>query len=266
MKMLQHSTIVTALAMVLSSSALAGAEWKLVWADEFSSPQINRTNWTYDLGANGWGNQELQCYTDRPANSYITNDAAGNGMLVIEAKPEEFKGAKFTSARLKTQGLQRWTYGKIEARISIPGGKGIWPAFWMLGENMPSAGWPACGEIDILEHVEAYDMRPTSVRSSLHGPVRSAANSIHGDTQVQKLAGNFHTFTAEWESTEVRWYLDGKQYFSAKRGDVAGNWVFDHPFFIIMNVAVGGSWPGAPDATTKFPARMLVDYVRVYQK
>jgi len=266
MKCLRHSSAIAVFAFILSHAvAQAAPNWQLVWADEFSGPQINRANWTYDTGAGGWGNNELQYYTERPQNSYVTTDGSGNGMLVIEAKPEKYRNASYTSARMKTQGLQNWTYGRIEARMSIPGGKGVWPAFWMLGADFPSVGWPKCGEIDIMEHVEAYDMGPTSVRGSLHGPVRYGANSIHGDATVQNLTGNFHVFAVEWEPAQVRWYVDGQQYLAANSTDVPGNWVFNHPFFIIMNVAIGGSWPGSPDSTTPFPARMVVDYVRVYR-
>jgi beta-glucanase (GH16 family) len=226
-----------------------------VWSDEFEAPQINRRNWTYDTGAGGWGNQELEYYTDRPENSYITN-----GCLVIEARKESFHGSNYTSARLKTLGLHSWKYGRVEARINLPAGQGVWPAFWMLGENLPEVGWPACGELDIMEHVSS--LGPNTIRGSVHGPNDTDA---HGDATTTNLSGQFHVFALEWEPTEIRYYLDDQQYFSATPKTIHGPWVFDRPFFILLNLAIGGSWPGPPDATTPFPARMLVDYVRVYQ-
>jgi beta-glucanase (GH16 family) len=237
--------------------------WQLVWSDEFNGPAIDRSNWTYDLGGSGWGNRELECYTDRPENSRIVQDASGNGFLVIEARKESYQQMNYTSARLKTQGLQTWTYGRVEARINIPGGTGVWPAFWMLGAHFPDVGWPGCGELDIMEHV--MSIGPNTNRGSAHGPNYSGADSAHGDITVQGLLGNFHIFALEWEPTQVRWYLDGKQYFAVTPQTVHGTWVFNKPFFLILNLAIGGDWPGSPDATTKLPVRMMVDYVRVYR-
>ncbi len=256
------------LAGISTLSAQAAPNWVLVWADEFNGQAIDRSNWTYDLGGNGWGNNELQYYTDRPSNSYIVHDASGNGILVIEARKESYRGNAYTSARMKTQGLQNWTYGRMEARISIPGGKGVWPAFWMLGSNFPTVGWPNCGEIDILEHVETADMPIFTVRSSIHGPGYSGANSVHGDVHMSGgLTNVFHIYAIEWEPTESRWYFDANNYFKVTRASLPAGapWVFDHPFFFIMNVAIGGAWPGSPDGTTPLPADMLVDYVRVYR-
>jgi beta-glucanase (GH16 family) len=254
--------LIALLASWLAAGA-AQAGQTLVWADEFNGSSIDRSNWTYDLGGGGWGNNELQYYTDRTENSRIIT-AGQDSCLLIEARQERMRNRDYTSARLKTQGLKSWTYGAIEARIAIPGGKGVWPAFWMLGANFTDVGWPNCGEIDILEHVEVGDMLPTTVRGSLHGPGFSGANSLHGDIQVANLTGHFHTFRVEWRPTGIQWFVDGQNYFSRTRAQVP-TWVFDHPFFIIMNVAIGGNWPGSPDATTEFPAQMLVDYVRVYR-
>ena len=230
-----------------------------VWADEFNGPSIDRRNWTYDLGGNGWGNNELEFYTDRPANSYIAN-----GCLVIEARKETYGNRNFTSARLKTQGLRSWTYGRIEARINVPAGQGVWPAFWLLGTNFPSAGWPFCGEIDVMEHVAPIGAN--TLRGSAHGPGYSGPQSIHGDATAAKLTGQFHIYAVEWEPREIRWYIDGRKYFTVTPQTVKGKWAFNQPFFIILNLAIGGAWPGPPDRTTPFPVRMLVDYVRVYQK
>jgi beta-glucanase (GH16 family) len=167
---------------------------------------------------------------------------------------------------MKTQGLQNWTYGRMEARIAIPGGKGVWPAFG-CSDRTPTAGWPNCGELDILEHVETADMPLFTVRGSIHGPEFFGANSFHGDTHVSSgLTNVFHIYAVEWEPSQIRWYFDSVNYFTATRPLPNGaTWVFDHPFFFILNVAVGGSWPGSPDGTTPFPAKMLVDYVRVYR-
>ncbi len=268
MKRFIHCILSAALLAGISSlSAQAAPNWVPVWADEFNG-QIDRNNWTYDLGGNGWGNNELQYYTDRSTNSHIIHDASGNGFLAIQARKENYRGSAYTSARMKTQGLQNWAYGRMEARIAIPGGKGVWPAFWMLGSDFPTAGWPKCGEIDILEHVETADMPLFTIRGSIHGPGYSGANSVHGDVHLSNgLTNIFHIYAVEWEPAEIRWYFDAKNYFKVTRASLPAGapWVFDHPFFLIMNVAIGGAWPGSPDGTTKLPADMLVDYVRVYR-
>lgn len=233
--------------------------WELVWADEFNGSDINLNNWTYDLGGDGWGNNELQDYRDTPENARIEN-----GMLIIEARNERYKGRSYTSARLKTQGLQSWTYGRVEARIRVPYGNGIWPAFWMLGENITEVGWPYSGEIDIMEHI---GREPYTVYGTVHGPNYSGGESV-GDfiTLNEPVTNSFHDFAVEWTPNQIIWYMDGVEYHRVTPADVPGDWVFnDHDFFIILNVAVGGYWPGEPDATTVFPQRMYVDYVRVYQ-
>jgi beta-glucanase (GH16 family) len=230
----------------------------IVWADEFSGSSINLNNWTYDIGGSGWGNNESQFYTNRSENARIEN-----GMLVIEAREERYRGKNYTSARLKTQGLKTFTYGRIEARLQVPYGQGIWPAFWMLGSDITSNPWPNCGEIDIMEHI---GREPYNVYGTVHGPNYSGANGVGNFiTLPQPVKDSFHVFAVEWTPTEIRWYLDGVQYHSVTPSTVPGTWVFNHDFFIILNVAVGGYWPGYPDATTTFPQRMTVDYVRVYQ-
>ena len=212
----------------------------LTWSDEFNGTDgsaPDSAKWTYDQGGKGWGNSELECYTNRSQNVQIKG-----GNLVITAQQESAPFAcsdgstnNYTSARLKTQGLFNQAYGRFEARIKIPAGQGMWPAFWMLGNDITTNGWPKCGEIDIMENI---GREPTLVHGSLHGPSSTATTSDEN---------NYATFNkADWPAN--------------------GTWVFDHPFFIIMNVAVGGTWPGSPDATTQFPQQMLVDYVRVYTK
>ena len=246
--------------------------YTLVWNDEFSGKKgslPDPSKWTYDIGGNGWGNHELEYYTNRAENARIED-----GKLVITARQEAYTGPdgvkfKYTSARLKTQGLFSQAYGRFEARIKLPAGQGIWPAFWMLGENFTSVGWPKCGEIDIMENV---GKEPGINHGSLHGP--SSANPTSDMTATitlppgQKLSDDFHVYAVEWEPSAVRFYLDANLFatFKSAQWPAGGTWVFDHTFFIILNVAVGGDWPGSPDGTTVFPQVMQVDYVRVYKR
>ncbi len=232
--------------------------WELVWQDEFDDSYLNADHWIRETGAGGWGNEELQFYTTRPENARIED-----GRLVIEAHQEDYLGSDYTSARLKTQSLHSWTYGRMEARMKLPTGQGIWPAFWMLGEDYPTVGWPDCGEIDIMENIGD----PQTVYGTIHGPGYSGGNGIGGSvtTSGDPLNETFHTYALEWEPDEIRWYLDGVEYNSVSRTDVPGEWVYDHPFFLILNLAVGGEWPGYPDQTTQFPQQLVVDYVRVYR-
>ncbi len=249
-----------------------GSAWTLSWSDEFEGPAgatVDATKWTFDLGGGGWGNQELESYTDRPKNAHLS----GEGSLVIEVLRESWVGADgigrdYTSARLKTQGPFSQTYGRFEARLKLPFGQGLWPAFWMLGTDISSAGWPACGEIDIMENI---GREPGIAHGTLHGPGYSGAAGPGAAFSLpagQRFADAFHVFAVEWEREVVRWYVDGQLYETQTAASLpAGSrWVFDHPFFLLINVAVGGSWPGSPDATTVFPQQMLVDYVRVYRR
>ncbi|MGB7280966.1 MAG: glycoside hydrolase family 16 protein, partial [Candidatus Acidiferrum sp.] len=222
-----------------------------------------------DLGGAGWGNRELESYTNRLENARIEK-----GNLVITARKESYTGSDgvtrdYTSARLRTQGLFAQAYGRFEASIKIPEGQGMWPAFWMLGDDVTSVGWPKCGEIDIMENV---GKEPGKIHGSLHGP--SATNRTSDLTSIfslpagQNFADGFHLYAVEWEPKLVRFYVDSNLYatFHTSEWPAGGTWVFNHPFFILLNLAVGGDWPGNPDASTKFPERMLVDYVRVYTK
>lgn len=234
--------------------------WKLVWQDEFEGAEIDRSKWRLDVGYTGETNGELEIYTDRPENAYIENSC-----LVIAAREEERQGFRYTSARLKTKGLHSWTYGRIEACIKIPSGQGIWPAFWMLGEDASTVGWPDCGEIDIMENI---GHRPDMVRGTIHGPGYFRDDSIGADLILpdQKFRDDFHLYAVEWEPDEIRWLVDKHHYSTLTPQDVPGKWVFDHPFFLLLNLAVGGHWPGYPDETTIFPQFMYVDYVRIYRK
>jgi len=248
------------------------SSWSLTWFDEFSAADGSAPDpakWTYELGGNGWGNFELETYTSRPENLQIRD-----GNLVISARREKFTGADgstrdFTSARLKTQDRFAQAFGRFEARIKIPRGQGIWPAFWLLGADIKQDGWPKCGEIDIMENIGS---EPGVNHASLHGPSSVAGHSDLTGTYLmstgQSLADDFHIYAVEWEPGVARFYVDSDNYATFKQAQwpAGGQWVFDHPFFIILNVAVGGGWPGPPDASTQFPQQMLVDYVRVYSK
>jgi len=241
----------------------------LVWADEFDVDGAPNPNaWTYDLGDGsavgipGWGNNELQIYTDNAENVQVEN-----GLLVITARQNGTGG--YTSARIKTQGLFEQQYGRFEARIRLPQGKGLWPAFWLLGNNCDQNPWPACGEIDIMENVGD---EPTTVFGSVHGPNFSGGESISKKYELtsSRFDTEFHVFGIEWSPNRINYYVDDVLYNSitpetvAEETDGEGLWVFDNSFYIILNVAVGGNLPGFPDANTTFPQRMLVDYVRVY--
>jgi beta-glucanase (GH16 family) len=220
--------------------------------------------WGYDIGngTNGWGNNELQYYTDRPENVTVNN-----GVLVITAREESFQGSGYTSARLITKGKFEQTYGRFEARIRVPFGQGIWPAFWMLGvEESPAEIWPFIGEIDIME---MRGQEPTKLIGSLHGPGYSAGEAISKEYVLtnDRLDTRFHIYGIEWGPDYVNYYIDDVLYNQITPDDLpeGSEWVFDNDFYILMNVAVGGTFVGAPNAETRFPQTMLVDYVRVYQ-
>ena len=237
-----------------------GPAWRLAWHDEFDGAALDTTKWVRETGGNGWGNAELEFYTDR-----VENARTANGYLVIEARQETFGNRAYTSARLKTQGLGAWRYGRIEARIQIPRGQGLWPAFWMLGDNLAQVGWPGCGEIDIMENI---GKEPGRVHGTVHGPSYSGANGVSSayDLSTGAFADDFHLFAIEWQPGAIQWYVDSIRYKTVTPDSLPGPWVYAHPFFIVLNVAVGGYWPGSPDTTTVFPQTMRVDYVRVYQK
>jgi beta-glucanase (GH16 family) len=242
--------------------------WELSWSDEFDGASLDPGKWVYAIGGNGWGNNELQYYTGRPANVYI-----GNGNLVIKAIKETYLGPdgvtrNYTSGRICTQGRFSQTYGRFEARMKIPSGQGIWPAFWMLGDDHGTAGWPACGEIDILENV---GHEPSIIHGTIHGPGYSGAKGIGGLYSLpagKRFADAFHLFAVEWEPDVIRWYVDDQLYKTLTPANLprSTRWVFDHPFYLLLNLAVGGTWPGKPDDTTVFPQYMVVDYVHVYKR
>lgn len=235
---------------------------QLVMQDEFNTNGApDSALWNYNIGNgdNGWGNNELQYYTDRPENIKVED-----GNLVITARRESFMGSNYTSARILTQGKFEKAYGRFEARIQLPWGQGIWPAFWLLGANCEELSWPQCGEIDIMEN---RGQEPTIINGSVHGPGYSAGEAISKSYELQndRFDTGFHVFGIEWGEDYINYYVDDVLYNQITPDDVTGAWVFDHPFFIIMNVAVGGNYVGSPNNSTVFPQTMLVDYVRVYE-
>ena len=241
----------------LSASSYPGKT--LVWSDEFDGESIDLSHWTYDLGASGWGNQELQNYTSDSENSYVDD-----GNLFIVAREN---GIHYTSARMKSIGLQEFQYGRIDVRAILPKGQGIWPAIWMLGANYPTVGWPACGEIDIMELIGSS---PNTVHGTIHyGADWTQHNYTGSGTSIpwtETFSDEFHVFSIDWDENGITWLLDDQPFYTVDNA-VTGSqpYPFDNPFFFIMNIAVGGQWPGYPDATTEFPQFMAVDYVRVFQ-
>lgn len=248
-----------------SDPTQAPAGWTLVWNDEFNGAvgdSLDKTKWAYDVGPND-ANMEQEYYTDRPQNSGYD----GQGHFLITSLHESYMGYQYTSAKFTSSGKYQVTYGRLETRIKLPTGKGLWPAFWNLGTNIGNVGWPGCGEMDIMETVGD---ELTTNHGSLHGPGYSGGSALTGTYTLpnkQQLDGDFHVFAAEWEENVVRFYVDDTLYETRTPADVpAGKkWVYDHDVFLILNVAVGGTWPGDPDNSI-FPQSMAIDYVRVYQR
>lgn len=250
------------------------ATWTLVWQDEFDGPagaRVDSTKWGQETGGQGWGNQEREYYTKDTANASL--DGAGHLVITARAEPANttlqcwYGPCRYTSARLLTKGRFAQAYGRFEARIRIPRGQGLWPAFWMLGNDIDSVGWPQSGEIDIMENI---GREPAVVHGTIHGPGYSGgAGPSRSYTLAQAaFADDFHVFAIEWEPSGIRWYVDDHLYHTESPETIptGTRWVYDHPFFLLLNVAVGGGWPGDPDATTVFPQQMVVDYVRVYRR
>lgn len=233
--------------------------YTLVWSEEFNGSTLNEEDWNYETGNSGWGNNESQNYTSGTNNAFLEN-----GKLIIEAREESSNGSDYSSARITTQGKQFFKYGRIDIRAKLPQGQGIWPALWMLGESFSSVGWPACGEIDIMEIIGS---EPATVHGTVHwdnaGNYASYGDKLTLDEGV--FADEFHVFTIIWDNTAIRWYMDDILYNTI---DITPSNLseFRNTFFFIFNVAVGGNWPGYPDNTTVFPQRMEVDYVRVFQE
>lgn len=255
------------------SARQRATKWTLAWSDEFDGPRgspVNAAKWVADTGGQGWGNQEREYYTLGAENAALD----GAGHLVITARAERgsrrrcwYGACRYTSARLKTVDRYEPTYGRFEARIKLPRSRGLWPAFWLLGANCATVGWPQCGEIDVIESV---GHEPNIVFGTLHGPGYSGGGGITmNDTlHTGTFADDFHVFAVEWTRGQIRWLVDEKEYHRLTPAQLpkGAPWVFDHPFFLILNVAVGGGRPGDPDATTIVPQEMVVDYVRVYRR
>ena len=236
----------------------------LAWSDEFNGKTLNASNWSYETGGGGWGNNELEYYTNSVKNTFLTG-----GYLVIEARQETAGTYNYTSARLKTQGKKSFTYGRIDIRAILPKGQGLWPALWMLGNNIsqPGSGWPVCGEIDIME---LLGNNARTVYGTTHWGDVAGQGSTHigGNYTLSAgdFSGSFHVFSLAWDASKLVFLVDDTPYFTTNKTDVtASSYPFDKPFFFIFNVAVGGNWPGSPNSSTTFPQRMIVDYIRIFQ-
>jgi len=236
--------------------------YHLAWSDEFNGNSLNTTNWGYDLGGSGWGNQELENYTNRTQNVFVSA-----GHLIIEARQESYGGNNYTSGRIVTAGLQQFTYGRIDIRAKLPVSKGMWPALWMLGSNISTVPWPGCGETDIMELVGSA---PSQVTGSMHWQQTGGSEGTYNgnyDLSSGDFSQQFHVFSLIWKQDSVQFLVDDHLYVNGSSANVlSGTYPFNSPFFFIFNVAVGGNWPGPPDNTTVFPQRMFVDYVRVFQQ
>lgn len=232
----------------------------LVWRDEFNGSALDQNAWTFETGAGGWGNNELQYY--RPENTVFVD-----GNLIIEAKKENFGSATYTSSRLITKGKKEFKFGRIDIRAALPEGQGIWPALWMLGGNINAVSWPACGEIDIMELIGS---QPNRVHGTIHYGANTSQHQFIGDSKAlsgtAKFSDEFHVFSLLWEQDKITWLVDDVQFYQITDSNVSPTaYPFNNNFFFIFNVAVGGNWPGDPDGSTNFPQRMIVDYVRVFQ-
>ncbi len=238
------------------------AGYNKIFADEFDGNNIDLGFWTHEQGDHGWGNNEWQNYTNLPQNSYISD-----GKLIIEAI-DEGNGA-YSSARMITRDKFEFTFGRVDIRAKLPFGQGIWPALWMLGENITDIGWPACGEIDIMELLghESHVIHGTAHWGNQGDGFSQFTGNAYGLPGGARFEDEFHVFSIVWENNSIEWYLDDQLYHSINASTVGNfDYPFNRPFFFIFNIAVGGNWPGYPDASTQFPQRMFVDYIRVFQK
>ena len=241
------------------STPLSYAGYTLVWNDEFDGTELS-SDWVHEIGNGnwGWGNNELQYYREQ-------NTEVADGYLTITAKEESFGGYDYTSSRIKTQGMNSFQYGRVDIRAALPIGKGMWPALWMLGDNITSVGWPACGEIDIMELVGGGALNDRTIHGTIHWD-DNGHNHYGGSKSLSSgtFADEFHVYSIIWDQNSITWLLDDVQYHVV---DITPGAMteFHENFFFIFNVAVGGTWPGSPDGTTVFPQKMFVDYVRVFQ-
>ena len=238
-------------------------QMKLVWSDEFNYSGLpDSTKWGYDVGGNGWGNNEVQFYTKADTNNAVVD----NGYLSIIARKEKRESKEYTSARMVTAGKKDWRFGRVDIRAKLPKGRGTWPAGWMLGSNINTVGWPQCGEIDILEHV-GYD--PDTIVGSIHS---TAYNHIKGTQKTKRIFiknpySEFHVYGCEWNTEKMTFFLDGKPYLTVQNEHKTDKeYPFNNPMYLLLNVAVGGNWGGTKGIDESiFPVRMEVDYIRVYQ-
>lgn len=246
-------TTITILSLLIG--VISFSQYQLVWSDEFDGTELNTNIWNYELGASGWGNNEWQYYTNSTNNVDVDT-----GYLRITAIEESFGGANYTSARITTENNFEFQYGKIEARMKLPIGNGLWPAFWMLGANFSTIGWPMCGEIDIMEHI--------NYSAYVHGTIHYENNGhTYQGQQTWVDVTEFQNYSITWDEEWIRWYVNDNIYYSQNIFNGNGSKEeFHFPFFIILNLAVGGNWPGYPDANTPFPSSVFVDYVRVYSE
>jgi beta-glucanase (GH16 family) len=256
--------------LALTMSSLSHAKGALLWNDEFNQKPGSRpqaSHWTYDLGTNnGWGNKELQTYTDKAENACIVADPQATDGRALAIRAVKQADGSYCSARLKTEGLYTMTYGLLEARLKVPHGKGLLPAFWLLGANIKEVHWPHCGEIDVME---VLGHQTTRAYGTLHGQGFIAEKALGKPRDLptgQSFDGEYHLFSVERSPKRIRWMIDGVVYhdLSPEKLPPGSAWVYDAPFFVLLNVAVGGVWPGYPDDSSTFPVEMRVDYVRVY--
>ncbi len=245
------------------SSPIAYEDMELLWSNEFIADELDTDEWTWEIGNgdNGWGNRELQYYREE-------NTALEGGNLVITAKQEDFGGKFYTSSRIITQDKVEFQFGRVDIRAAMPEGQGLWPALWMLGANFDEVGWPACGEIDIME---LLGHEPDVVHGTAHFATNTGERRFLGMSRElsgdDTFAGEFHVFSIVWSHNRIQWLVDGVQYNMLSPADVSpATWPFNNQFFVLFNIAVGGQWPGSPDATTTFPQQMHVDYIRVFQE
>lgn len=260
-----RSMAIAAITILCFGAHTALADWKLVWSDEFNGNSIDTNHWKFETGNhNGWGNNELEFYTSCPNNAYVSN-----GILHIVARQEATNGFAYTSARMKSEGLFSQKYGRFEFRAKFPYGKGFWPALWLMPQHSIYGGWPDCGEIDVVENRGDY---PAVVQGTIHyaGPDGGHRQSTDLYTFAQgNGAGDFHTYLLEWTTNSISWYVDNQLYETQTNWSTANAPYpapFNQPFYIIMNLAVGGIYDGNPDTNTAFPGEMQVDYIRVYDK
>jgi beta-glucanase (GH16 family) len=238
------------------------ADWNLVWDEDFSGEQVDTTKWNYEINGDGGGNNELQYYIKSPTTSFMRS-----GKLVIKANKANYKGKPYTSARLNTKGKMDFKYGRFDIRAKTPVQQGIWPAIWMLPTDYVYGGWPKSGEIDIMETI---GNKPSTLHGTLHyGQPWPDNKNIGGTIKLATgtFADEYHVFSCEWEENVIRFYLDDSLYATRTPADLSPQaWPFDQKFHMLLNLAVGGNWPGPPDETTTFPKYMFVDYVRVYER